>query len=76
MSQADLSAHKDEKRELTVRTEAELDRVLADMEFKMSHETLSLSEEKQLMKDMKKLESQRERVRDVEARAGDVGLSQ
>ena len=55
-----------------MRSEEELDKRLAEIEYKMQHESLTLNEEKQLMKDMKKLEGQRERVRGVEAQASSV----
>jgi len=71
----EISAVKDERRELTVRTEEELDRALAELEHRRAHETVSLNEEKQMLKDMKKLESQRERVREYDAKKSAVGVS-
>mmetsp|Transcript_17293 Transcript_17293/g.41313 ORF Transcript_17293/g.41313 Transcript_17293/m.41313 type:complete len:629 (+) Transcript_17293:163-2049(+) len=70
--QADLSAFRDERRELVVQSEQELDAKIAELEYRRSHETLTLNEEKQILKDMKKLEGHRERVRELEAQSVSV----
>eukprot|EP00850_Spirogloea_muscicola_P021925 SM000268S09741 [mRNA] locus=s268:10998:11567:+ [translate_table: standard] len=50
-------------KDLPCTSERELDDRLAAMEYSMQHETLSLTEEKRLMRDMKALAASREAVR-------------
>lgn len=54
------------------RSEEELDKKLSDLEFKLQHETMTLNDEKNIMKEMKKLEGQRERVREIETLSASV----
>lgn len=48
--------------ELDVRTEAELDAKLQEMHYRIEHESIPLNEEKRLLQQIKKLESQRAKV--------------
>ena len=57
-------------RDLEVRTEAELDELLAKLQFRLQHESIPLTEEKKIMAQLKRLEGQRERVRGCEASGG------
>jgi hypothetical protein len=52
----------------------ELDAKLAAMEAEISHGQLGLREEKQMVRDISKLGSQRERVRELEGRKGTVRI--
>ncbi|KAI3430638.1 hypothetical protein D9Q98_005231 [Chlorella vulgaris] len=55
--------------DLLVRSEGELDQQLAALHYRIEHETISLNEEKKALGTIKKLEQQRERVREYEASA-------
>lgn len=62
------SALKDEKQQLMCTSEQELDKMISDTEFRLHHETVSLREEKELVNRLKKLNGQRSRVREYEAK--------
>ncbi|KAL4422959.1 hypothetical protein ABPG75_009156 [Micractinium tetrahymenae] len=55
--------------DLLVKSEAELEEQLAALHFRINHESISLNEEKKVLATIKKLEQQRERVREYEASA-------
>lgn len=54
-------------------TQAELDAKVAAMEAEISHGQLPLREEKQMVRDISRLKSQRDRVREAEGRQATVG---
>eukprot|EP00891_Asterochloris_glomerata_P009753 jgi/Astpho2/9753/fgenesh1_pg.00149_%23_34_t len=60
-----------EFKDLMVKTEAELDQLVVDMEYRLNHESIPLNEEKQMVRDIKRLHSQRPRVRQFEAMAAE-----
>ena len=49
--------------DLVVRSEGELDQRLGELQYRIEHESITLREERTALADIKKLESQRERVR-------------
>lgn len=55
-------------------TQEELDAKLAAMEAEIAHGQLELREEKQMVRDISRLKSQRDRVREAEGRHAAVGL--
>lgn len=57
-------------RDLEVKSEKELDELLAKLNFRLQHESIPLSEEKRILGQLKKLEGARERVRECEASGG------
>ncbi|CAI5987750.1 unnamed protein product [Closterium sp. NIES-64] len=58
---------RDRGRGLECTTEAQLNALIAATEHRMQHETISLKEEKQLMKELKDLEASRPKVKEMEA---------
>ncbi|CAI7928994.1 unnamed protein product [Closterium sp. NIES-54] len=58
---------RDRGRGLECTTEAQLNALIAATEHRMQHETISLKEEKQLMKELKELEASRPKVKEMEA---------
>lgn len=58
--------------ELAVRSEEALDSALAAIEARLNHETNSVATEKKLIADLKKLESQREKVREYQGQSSGV----
>lgn len=54
-------------RDLEARSEQELDEMVSKLTFRMQHESIPLNEEKRILAQLKKLEAQRERVRECEA---------
>ena len=61
------SLMKENFRELSARTEGELDALIEKLEYSMSHETLSVAEEKKIISQLKKLEQSRPKVKTAEA---------
>ncbi|KAI8477150.1 MAG: hypothetical protein J3K34DRAFT_516093 [Monoraphidium minutum] len=64
----EIAAVKGSQSGLEARSEAELDAKLAAMEAEISHGQMALREEKQMVKDISRLKSQRDRVREAEGR--------
>ncbi|CAI5469333.1 unnamed protein product [Closterium sp. Yama58-4] len=58
---------RDRGRGLECTTEAQLNALIAATEHRMQHESISLKEEKQLMKELKELEASRPKVKEMEA---------
>ena len=58
---------KDRAKEIAFRSEADLDAALAEMEHRITHESIPLSEEKNIVKLIKKYNSQREMIREYES---------
>lgn len=54
---------RDELEELDARTEEELDRKIVDAKYKLEHESIALAEEKKLVVLLKKLETQRPKIK-------------
>ncbi|KAI7839935.1 hypothetical protein COHA_006329 [Chlorella ohadii] len=55
--------------DLLVKSEAELDEQLEQLKYRIEHESITLNEEKKALATIKKLQQQRERVREYEASA-------
>eukprot|EP00897_Mesotaenium_endlicherianum_P005798 jgi/Mesen1/5246/ME000263S04354 len=70
------AAAKTKTRELPASSEEELDHRIAEIEHRMQHETISLTEEKKLLRDMKALEASRPEVRASQAMRVSVSDSQ
>lgn len=70
------SAARYRSRELACSSEEELNQRIASIEYKMEHESLTLTEEKQLMREMKQLEASRGSVRENEVLLVSVSDSQ
>lgn len=62
------TALNDSKRGLAVSTEAQLNQLIRDLTFRLEHETIPLSEEKAIAKELTQLEASRSRVRQLEAK--------
>lgn len=62
------TALNDSKRGLAVSTEAQLNQLIRDLTFRLEHETIPLSEEKAIAKELTQLEGSRTRVRQLEAK--------
>ncbi|GAB4819972.1 hypothetical protein N2152v2_007018 [Parachlorella kessleri] len=56
--------------ELEARSEAELDERLQQLHYRIEHESIPLNEEKRILQLIRKLESQRPKVREYEAQVG------
>jgi uncharacterized membrane protein (DUF106 family) len=60
------------ERELVVKSEADLDRRLQMLEYKMSHESMPIAEEKNMIREIKTLGNLRESVREFQVRKAAV----
>ncbi|GJP72631.1 hypothetical protein CLOP_g3399 [Closterium sp. NIES-67] len=67
---------RDRGRGLECTSEAQLNALIAATEHRMQHETISLKEEKQLMKELKELEASRPKVKEMEALTASFAESQ
>jgi len=74
-----LNAHQKEEstvrnllRELKIGSEEELDQTIVSLEQRISHESMALAVEKQLIRQIKQLQASREAVRDCNARKASI----